>query len=113
MRLKAKIDANHSQVVAALRQCGANVLSLAALGAGVPDLLVCFHGQTVLVEVKDGDKPPSARRLTPDQQQFHEQWRGKIYIVNSVEEAVFVLNELRKPIQPVCLPSETLPIALT
>lgn len=74
MRRAAKVDANQEQVVSALRVAGVQVLSLAALGKGVPDLLCAFHGRLVLLEVKDGRKPPSARKLTPDQELFHKQW---------------------------------------
>jgi hypothetical protein len=69
MRRAAKRDANHAEVVDALRASGCGVVDLAAVGAGVPDLLVCaptWPHTTSLVEVKDGRKPPSARRLTPD-----------------------------------------------
>lgn len=35
-----RVDANHSQIVKALRQCGVSVLSLAPVGHGCPDLLI-------------------------------------------------------------------------
>ena len=76
MRRAAKIDANQTAVVQALRQLGATVQSLAAIGDGCPDLLVGYRGQTLLLEVKDGSKPPSARRLTPDQLAWHGKWQG-------------------------------------
>ncbi len=60
----------------ALRAAGCLVLSLAGLGKGVPDLLVGTpQGDLVLIEVKDGAKPPSARRLTEDQERWHQTWR--------------------------------------
>lgn len=40
MRRAARVDANHAEIVAALRDRGCLVQSLAALGHGVPDLLV-------------------------------------------------------------------------
>ena len=64
MRKRAKLDVNHLEIVATLRKCGASVVSLASLGDGVPDLLVGYRGKTALVEIKDGDKPPSQRELT-------------------------------------------------
>ena len=45
----AKIDANHEAVVLALRSAGATVQSLAGVGKGVPDLLVGYQGQTLLL----------------------------------------------------------------
>lgn len=91
MRRAAKVDDNHGEIVQALRDAGCGVLSLAAVGKGCPDLLV--HGplypwRHTLLEVKDGSKPPSARRLTPDQAKFHEAWKGWIHVVTSVEEAL-------------------------
>ena len=64
MRRAAKIDANQTQVVIALRAAGATVQSLAAVGVGVPDLLVGFRGQTYLMEVKDGQKAPIEMKIS-------------------------------------------------
>jgi Holliday junction resolvase len=82
----ARIDDNHRDVVEALRQLGASVVSLAA---GVPDALVGLRGKTYLVEIKDGSKSPSRRRLTPDQVAFVEAWRGSpVVILTSVDDAI-------------------------
>lgn len=96
MRRAAKIDANQTQVVEALRAAGATVQSLAAVGQGVPDLLVGFRGQTVLLEVKDGRKPPSERRLTEQQITWHGAWRGgPVAIVDGVDAALRALGVLK------------------
>lgn len=93
MRRAAKIDANQEQVVSALRSAGATVQSLAAIGKGCPDLLVGYNGFTFLMEVKDGNKPPSARVLTPQQQEWHRNWRGSsLVIVDGPEAALRVLR---------------------
>jgi Holliday junction resolvase len=92
----AKIDANHEQVVQALRAAGATVQSLAGVGKGVPDLLVGFQGKTLLMEVKDGRKVPSARRLTENQLKWHGAWRGgALAIVDGVDSALRVLGVLK------------------
>ncbi len=89
MRRAAKVDANQEQVVSVLRGYGASVQSLAAVGKGVPDLLVGYRGTNFLLEVKDGKKPPSQTQLTPDQQEWHLQWNGdKPVIVYSPTDAV-------------------------
>lgn len=44
-------------------------------------------GANLLVELKDGSKPPSAQRLTSDEAQFHSTWQGQVSIVNSPESA--------------------------
>lgn len=93
MRRAAKIDDNQTAIVRALRSAGATVCSLAAAGNGIPDLLVGHAGRTALMEVKDGQKPPSARRLTPDQEQWRREWTGgTLALVNDVESALRVLK---------------------
>jgi hypothetical protein len=93
MRRAAKVDRNQGEICAALRNVGATVQSLAAVGGGVPDLLVGFRRQTFLLEVKDGKKPPSARELTPDQVDWHCAWGGGVcVVVNSVDEALAAIG---------------------
>ena len=92
----AKIDANHEQVVSALRAAGASVQSLAGVGKGVPDLLVGFQGKTLLMEVKDGRKTPSERRLTEDQVRWHGAWSGgPLAIVDGVDAALRMLGVMK------------------
>lgn len=88
----ARIDSNQGDITAALRQMGATVQHLHTLGQGAPDLAVGWQGVNLFLEIKDGSKPPSKRRLTPDEQEWHESWRGQVAIVESVEDAVALLN---------------------
>ena len=62
------------------------------MGKGFPDLCVGFRGQTYLIEVKDGAKPPSAQRLTPPERYWHEAWTGQVAIVRSVDEALALIG---------------------
>ena len=95
MRRAARVDENQVLIVKALRACGATV-RIITQGDGIPDLLVGYRGHTILMEVKDGNKPPSARQLTTAEQIFFDQWTGgKLFIVNSVEEALEVLKDCR------------------
>jgi hypothetical protein len=92
----AKIDANQEQVVDALRAVGATVQTLATVGKGVPDLLVGYQGQTLLLEVKDGRKPPSARKLTEDQLKWHGAWRGgPLAVVDGPDAALRMLGVMK------------------
>ena len=88
MRRAAKIDDNQQEIVRCLRKTGCNVLSLAAVGNGCPDLLVYRHstGLFTMLEVKDGDKFKSQQRLTPHQVRFHQDW--PVVVVNSVNSAL-------------------------
>lgn len=92
MRKAARIDANHNEVVSILRQVGCTVQSLASQGSGCPDLLVGYQGQNYLLEVKDGDKPPSARKLTPDEARWHQSWGGQVAVAESPEQAVLLVT---------------------
>ena len=88
-RLAAKVDANQAAIVQALRTLGCSVQSLAAQGSGTPDLVVGIKGATFMVEVKDGAKAPSARKLTQDQVAWHAAWRGHpVDIIETVEGAI-------------------------
>jgi hypothetical protein len=89
----ARVDANHREIVAALRQAGVLVLSLAAIGKGCPDLLICVNNRLLLVEVKDGAKAPSARKLTPMEQDFAARW--PVHVVESVGQALELVAALR------------------
>lgn len=92
MRYANKIDANQNAIVKALRGAGAFV-RIISQGDGIPDLLVAYKGYTILMEVKDGDKVPSARKLTEAEQKFFDEWTGgMLVIVNSVEEALETLK---------------------
>ncbi len=92
MRKAAKIDANQTSVVEALRAAGASVQSLAATGKGCPDLLVGYAGINYLMEVKDGNKVPSAQKLTIDQEHWHGVWKGAVHIVKTENEALKILK---------------------
>ena len=86
----ARVDANHKAIVEALRRAGCAVLSLAAVGQGVPDLLVYVRGRLWLLEIKDGEKAPSRRKLTEAQERFRQVW--PVELVESVDEALLALG---------------------
>jgi len=96
VRRAAKVDQNQDAVVSALRAAGATVQSLAAVGKGVPDLLVGYKGTTLLMEVKDGNKPPSAQRLTEDQLKWHGEWKGgSLAVVDGPEAALRMIGVIK------------------
>ena len=93
MRRRARTDGNHGQIVEALRAAGCTVQSLAAIGDGTPDLLVGVGGRNLLVEVKDGSKSPSRRRLTDDERTWHAAWAGQVAVVATESVILFELGE--------------------
>ena len=96
MRRAAKVDANQQKIVEILRAAGATVQSLAAIGHGCPDLLVGWCGKTLLMEIKDGSKVPSAQKLTEDQIKWHGAWMGgPLAVVDGPEAALRMLGVLK------------------
>lgn len=93
MRRAAKVDANHSRVVADLRKLGTRVLSLAAIGDGVSDLLVLHRDRLYLVEIKN----PERSRVTAAQKEFHASW--PVIIATSAEEAFLEIVRRGAPTQ--------------
>ena len=92
MRRASRRDVNERRVIDALKACGAYVKQIN--DAGAFDLLVYYRGYTLLLEVKDGDKSPSQRALTPAEAKFHAEWPGQnLYIVNSEHEALDILKK--------------------
>ena len=89
MSFAKKVDKNQKDVVKALRDYGADVFLLHMVGGGIPDLLVCYEEQTILMEVKDGED----KKLTPQQITLFANWKGgHLHRVNSVQEAIEVLK---------------------
>jgi soluble P-type ATPase len=95
MRIASKIDVNQPAIVKALRQMGARVQVLSMVGKGFPDLLVLHRGKLALCELKDGSKSPSRRKLTPDEQAWHEEWQeAPLFVVATIDEAVAMLDRM-------------------
>jgi len=89
----ARIDTNHKEIVAALREVGATVVSLASMKHGCPDLLVGYQNETLLMEIKKDSKA----KFTPDQLDFIGKWKGgAISRVDSVDAAIRALGITRK-----------------
>lgn len=89
-----RVDSNHKDIIQALRALGCSVADTSRLGQGFPDAVVSRHGITALVEIKDGSKPPSARKLTPAEEQFRANWQGVYRVVESVPDAIDLVSDL-------------------
>ena len=92
----ARVDANHAEIVRALRAMGCSVLSLAKVGDQAPDIAVGYRGRTYLLEIKDGSLPASKCKLRPGQRAWHEAWRGHVSLVTSWQEAVDLIQLLAR-----------------
>lgn len=97
MRYAARVDDNQGEIVRALQRIGAYVVDCSHVGQGFPDLMVAFRGQWTLIEIKDGGKSPSKRKLTPAQTIFHAEAVAKgckIHVVESVDQAIALLGSI-------------------
>jgi len=92
MAYAKRTDANQAEIVKTLRQAGADVYDLSKVGKGIPDLLVTFNGETILMEVK----MPKGK-FTPDQLKFIANWKGgPLSRVDSPESALRVIGLIVK-----------------
>ena len=89
MRRNAKIDSNQIEMRLAFRKLGARVLSLAAIGKGCPDLLICYRGILYLIEVKT-----EKGKLNDLQKKWHSDWGGPVKTLYSTDEAIAWVSEL-------------------
>jgi hypothetical protein len=91
-----KKDDNHNEIETEFKRLGCGVKDVHDLPNFV-DIIICYKGQTVMVEIKDGAKPPSARKLTSGEKRFSDEWiakGGKWACIETIEQA----NELVKSI---------------
>jgi len=96
MRTAARKDDNHNEVAAEFKRLGCSVLDLFRLGDGVPDLLVCYGGVCILVEIKNGAKPPSKSTLSTDQIQWWLDWKENPRVVRNLEQVAETVKVLQQ-----------------
>ncbi len=92
-KMRSRVDRNQAEIVEAFRRYGASVAHTHQLGKGFPDLVVGYHGQNWLIEVKDWMKPQSQRALTPAEKEFRDNWRGTYHIVETIGDVAALIEE--------------------
>lgn len=89
-----RVDANQPVIVRALREAGCKVQHLHEVGQGCPDLLVGYQGVMFVCEIKDGSKPPSRQKLTPDELRWHEDWLDyPVFVLSQAEQIPKLLDD--------------------
>lgn len=91
MRRRARVDRNHKAITDALRGVGWHVVDASRLGHGFPDLIALRAGRAEFIEVKDGSKAPSDRKLSDDERKVHRDFLSAgvpVRVLLSVDEAV-------------------------
>lgn len=92
-----RVDANHWEIFSLLKKLGWCVISTAELGGGFPDLVAAKAGVLKLIEVKDGKKRPSARKLTPHEAAYHRDMAAAgcpIVVVESIDQVIELNREV-------------------
>lgn len=93
-RRAARTDANQSEIVSLFRAAGWSVLIVSQLKKCC-DIFVSKSGRTIAVEIKDGSKPPSARKLTSGELEFKNTWLGEWMLVESTEDVIEIINNAK------------------
>lgn len=88
-------DSNHGSIREVFESLDCSILDVSDCACGF-DLIVGYKTQACAIEVKDGSKPPSAQKLTPNEHSAHLNWRGPKEIVTNNEQAVAVAQRLRQ-----------------
>ena len=96
MRRAARVDDNHASLRKFARACGLFWQDMYQIGKGAPDAFVCGDGRWVAVEIKDPAKPPSKRKLTPDEKRWHEDaaWHGAPVAIVETEDDLINLFDM-------------------
>jgi hypothetical protein len=92
---RARVDANHKDIVTKLRQYPNITVRSVATIKGFCDIIVGYNNTNYLYEIKDPNKPPSARKLTPDEIKFHDEWKGHVKIALTTEDILKDINYKR------------------
>jgi len=90
-RRAARTDKNQEAIVKGLRQMGAEVWFIKE----PCDLLIRYRDQFFIVEIKDGSKPPSQRKLTPQQVEFFATPCSRQAVCTNLDEAIALLTKPR------------------
>jgi hypothetical protein len=96
MRRAAKKDDNHNEIAKAFRALGCGWIDTYQFGSPMLDGLAEINTETWMIEIKDGAKPKSARKLTVGETKSFSTWRGKMAIIESLSDVVALVNKVRQ-----------------
>jgi len=88
-----KTDANHKEIMDGCRMVPSlSVFSTHMVGKGFPDIVIGYKGINYLVEIKDGKKMKSQKKLTDDEIKFHGSWNGQIIVAENLDDILRMLK---------------------
>ena len=85
--MPGRVDSTQEAIVAGYRRAGASVHVTSNVRDGYPDLLVGYGGRSYPVECKS-----VGGKLTKQQEEWHANWRGDVYVAHNVGEALAVIG---------------------
>ena len=85
--MRHRADDNQKEIVDTLRDIGVSVLVLSQVGGGCPDLLIGWRKKNYLLEIKTENG-----KLRKSQIEFFDTWKGRVFIVRSIGEAIDLIN---------------------
>ena len=94
MKRAARTDANHQEISVAFERIGWSVLDIHQIPNSA-DILVGKWLHCIVIEIKDGSKPPSKRKLTPGEIGFRDRWKGDYRIVTCLQDVLDIDQEYK------------------
>ena len=91
-RRAARKDANHNEITDLFISMGWSVLDISQL-KNACDAFVSKGPRTIAIEIKDGKKPPSQRKLSKGESEFKDSWNGEWALIESTEDAIKLIND--------------------
>lgn len=82
-----------TNIIKYLRSIGAYVVNHTATKAGVPDLLICFRGDFLAIEVKHPDKKYNVSPLQEHNLQLIEDTGGEAFVAWDVKQVKMFMEE--------------------
>ena len=95
MKTNARIDRNQPAIVQFFRVHDFSVLHVHQLKNCV-DIMISKGKVTAAIEIKDGLKPPSARKLTEGELKFKNEWQGLWYLCESIDDAHKIMEQMEQ-----------------
>jgi hypothetical protein len=88
-----KIDDNQEQLVKQMRCIPGLKVKHTHTVKGFVDVVIGYRGINYLLEIKDPGKPPSKRKLTDDEQKFHNEWTGQVAVVETIDDVIKLISK--------------------
>jgi len=97
MRFASKVDENHAEIREAAKKMGAGWCDVFRL-PNCCDAFMTYAGVTIAIEIKDGSKVLSKRKLTTGETKFSEAWvatGGKFAVIESIDQLRTLMTSMR------------------